>query len=201
MGSFFDWNQRVDVSRRVLPHWSQKEVTCFVTFRLADSVPKRILRQWAERKTLWLAENPPPHDEGQQQAYDREFTRSFHQFLDAGHGDCIFKGAVYSQIVADALSFFDGARYRLGLWVVMPNHVHVLFRTLDDWTPEQILHSWKSFSAKQINLARKSTGQVWQHESYDRIVRSAEELLRIETYIRDNPKNAGIEVAHASWLT
>lgn len=33
-----------------------------------------------------------------------------------------------AKIVADALRHFDGERYELASFVVMPNHVHVLFR-------------------------------------------------------------------------
>ncbi|NBB78725.1 MAG: hypothetical protein GVY36_04670 [Verrucomicrobia bacterium] len=183
-----------------MPHWSQKRVVYFATFRLADSVPKPILEQWKERKDFWLAEHPEPRSEEVQREYHRLFTWTFHDFLDAGHGDCLLAQPSLAQIVAGALRFFDGQRYRLGEWVVMPNHVHALFQTMDDFKPEDILHSWKSFTAKEINKSTRRTGQVWQHESYDRIVRSPAELSRIEKYIQDNPKKARIRVSHASWL-
>lgn len=201
MASFFDWNQPVDVTQRALPHWSQKRVVYFATFRLADSIPAAMLTQWAERKELWLAEHPEPHDAEARREYHRLFTWTFHRFLDAGHGECLLADPANSEILANALRFFDGERYQLGQWVVMPNHVHVVFQTMDERQPKEILHSWKSFTAQQINKTRRSEGQVWQHESYDRIVRSAEELSRIETYIRDNPRKAGVMVHHASWLT
>ncbi len=200
MDSFFDWNQPVDATQRNLPHWSQKRVVYFATFRLADSIPKPMLTQWVERKELWLSEHPELHDEEEQCEYHRLFTWKFHEYLDAGYGACHMADFEYSAVVADALRFFEGQRYTLGDWVVIPNHVHVLFQTRDDWSPKQILHSWKSFSAKKINETLKSNGQVWQHESYDRIVRSASELSRIEEYIRANPTKAGVAVSHASWL-
>jgi REP element-mobilizing transposase RayT len=198
MSAFFDWNQRVDTTQRQLPHWSQKRVIYFATFRLADSIPKPILSQWIERKELWLADHPEPHDEATLSEYHRQFTWKFHDYLDRGHGKCLLANVDDSQIVANVLHFFDGTRYQLGEWVVMPNHVHVIFQTNDEWTPTQILHSWKSYSAKRINEHRKSRGQLWQHESYDRIVRSASELSRIEQYIRSNPGKAGLKVSHAS---
>lgn len=190
----------MDATQRHLPHWSQRRVVYFATFRLADSIPRPILKQWAERKDLWLARHPEPHSEEVQREYNRLFTWTFHSFLDAGYGACLLADDGNSQIVADALRFFDSRRYRLGEWVIMPNHVHVLFQAMDEWKPKQILHSWKSFTAKQINERQDTEGQVWQHESYDRIVRSASELSRIEEYIRDNPSKAGIEVSQASWL-
>ncbi|MGZ0656622.1 transposase [Coraliomargarita sp. W4R72] len=200
MDAFFDWNQRVDQTQRHLPHWSQRRVIYFATFRLADSIPKPILSEWVERKELWLAAHPEPHDEATQREYHWQFTWRFHDYLDHGYGDCLLVNAENSQIVADAMRYFDGKRYQLGDWVVMPNHVHVLFQTQDEWTPKQVLHSWKSYSASRINQCRQSQGQVWQHESYDRIVRSPAEMSRIEQYIRSNPHKAGVEVQHASWL-
>jgi hypothetical protein len=82
-------------------------------------------------------------------------------------------------------------------WVVMPNHVHALVRPLEGNELPMILHSWKSFSAHAANQELKRTGPFWQKESYDHIVRSAEELNRIREYIRRNPVKAGIQVAHA----
>jgi REP element-mobilizing transposase RayT len=97
------------------------------------------------------------------------------------------------------LSFFNGQRYVLGEHVVMPNHVHALVRPLANHDLDRILHSWKSFSANQINKLIGSHGPVWHQESFDHIVRTASQLARIEQYIRDNPKSlpmnkrAGVE--------
>jgi len=199
--NFFDWEQAVSATHRKLPHWSQAEVSYFATFRLADSIPKPILAQWAERKELWLASHSDACSQEEQNEYYRLFTQKFHDYLDHGYGACLLANVENAQLVADALCHFDGQRYRLGAWVVMPNHVHVVFQTLDRWKPKQVLHSWKSFTASVINKRRGHDGQVWQHESYDHIIRSASELVRIEDYIQKNPEKAGVSVRYASWLS
>jgi len=200
MDAFFDWNQPVNVTERNLPHWSQKCVVYFATFRLADSIPKPTLIQWAARREVWLKAHPEPREASEQKEYRRLFTRKFHEYLDSGHGACLLADKANSRLVAEALTYFEKERYQLGDWVVMPNHVHVLFQTLDDWAPKQILHSWKSYTATRINKSVSRKGPVWQHESYDRIVRTAVEFERIRAYIRDNPRNAKAEIHHASWL-
>ncbi len=54
-------------------------------------------------------------------------------------------------VVAEALGYFDGTRYRLQAWCVMSNHVHVVFPIHEDHRLEKIVHSWKSFSANAAN--------------------------------------------------
>ena len=105
-----------------------------------------------------------------------------------------------SAIIADALKHFNGERYKLGAWVVMPNHVHAIITPLKGFDLSEILHSWKSYSAHEINRLLGRTGQLWQRESYDHIVRNERALFKIEEYIDQNPAKAGIEVTHASRL-
>lgn len=89
----------------------------------------------------------------------------------------------------DVLRFFDGQRYELGESVVMPNHAHALVTPWGEHELTDILHSWKSYSAKKINQMCGRQGHFWQKESFDHIVRSPEQLERIAQYIRDNPKH------------
>jgi len=43
-----------------LPHWQQEAVTQFVTFRLADSLPKSLIEEWSSERDHWLADHPKP---------------------------------------------------------------------------------------------------------------------------------------------
>jgi putative transposase len=57
-----------------------------------------------------------------------------------------------------------------------------------------IVGGLKTFSARQINLMRKTTGNaVWQPRFHDRIVRDDHALFVIRRYIRNNPKNWGFD--------
>jgi REP element-mobilizing transposase RayT len=95
-------------------------------------------------------------------------------------------------IVENALRHFDGERYHLDEFIVMPNHVHVLVIPLPPHELSDILHRWKSFTAKEINRLLGRSGPLWQKESFDHIVRSPESLQRFRQYIRDNPRRSGV---------
>ncbi len=197
---FFDPFASVEISRRNLPHWRQGGVTYFVTFRLADSLPQEKLEQLRIEREKWLKTHHEPLSNADKQEYWRLFSKKVEDWLDAGIGSCVLRDPKVAKIVADALQHFDGERYKLGEWVVMPNHVHLLVTPKNGHELTDILHSWKSFTANEINELTGASGAFWQHESYDHIVRSQEELERIEQYIRDNPRKAGITVAQASSL-
>jgi REP element-mobilizing transposase RayT len=72
---------------------------------------------------------------------------------------------------------FDGQRYRLLAWVVMPNHVHVLIETMTGHTLAAVLHSWKSYTAKEANRLLGRTGDFWQPEYFDRFIRDDRHFL------------------------
>ncbi|MCL4871964.1 MAG: Eco57I restriction-modification methylase domain-containing protein [Anaerolineae bacterium] len=190
---FFDPLAPVDIYERNLPHWRQEGVTYFVTFRLADAIPQEKLQQLHEEREAWLKKHKEPHTPAQKAEYHRLFSQRVEEWLDAGMGSCLLADPENGRIVAEALLFFDGKRYRLGVWVVMPNHVHLLVTPLAGYKLEDILHSWKSFTANKINKRLGRSGPLWQAESYDRIIRDEAHLRRVEQYITDNPRKAGIE--------
>jgi REP element-mobilizing transposase RayT len=98
-----------------------------------------------------------------------------------------------SLVVVDALKKFDGSRYRLFAWSVMPNHVHVLFQTVGEIPLAEILHSWKSYSAKMGNRILGRGGEFWQREYYDRLIRNQDEFDRALRYVAENPEKAGLK--------
>lgn len=83
----------------------------------------------------------------------------------------------------------------------MPNHVHVILRPLSSHALEDILHSWKSFTATAANKILGRTGAFWQKESYDHIVRDAHELQRTVKYVQENPSKAGLQNWPWVWPT
>ncbi len=194
--TYFDPCADVDVSRRNLPHWQQEGRTYFVTFRLHDSLPQEKLEALRKNRAEWLDTNPEPWSAAQSQEYHEMFSEKVQLWLDAGYGSCLLKDPALAQIVADALRHFDGERYDLVAWVVMPNHVHVLLTPRPGFALGKILHSWKSFGAHEINKQVGRQGDVWQHETYDHIVRDPDSLWHFAKYIVDNPRHAGLHVPH-----
>ena len=189
--------------RNWLPHWRQPGKWYFVTFRLADSLAQPKLKQWMAERKLWVELHPEPWSEKVDKEYHRRFTARFESWLDAGEGECVLRREDAHLVVAAALRFFatgvtDGdwkspapaPRYELGDFVVMPNHVHALVRPLPPWELEQILHTWKSFSANAVNRLTAKHGPVWWKDSFDHLVRSAEHFAKFQRYIAENPAKA-----------
>ena len=119
--------------------------------------------------------------------------REIDRWLDQGSGSCVLKEPANAKIVADALRHFDGDRYELASFVVMPNHLHVLFRPLEDHALTDILRSWKGFTAREINKRMGKTGALWQDEYWDRLIRSERHFCKVAEYIRENPVNARLK--------
>ena len=105
--------------------------------------------------------------------------------LDEARGSCILRE--HGELVASALRHFDGKRYELQSWCVMPNHVHVMVYIAKGADLPKIVHSWKSWTSHQIGR-----GVIWQREYFDRVIRSPQELSNTRQYIRSNPSKAGL---------
>ena len=186
----FDYGNPLNVSERNLPHWEQLGTTYFVTFRLGDSIPIRIANKIKEERFLWLKNHTEPFSKKDWSEYNRLFSEKLQKLLDVGSGSCILKEPENSNLVRDTLLFFDGIKYKLGKWVIMPNHAHILVTPIADYSLKEITHSWKSFSAMEINKLIGKKGPVWQAESYDHIIRNVSQLCAIEDYIINNPSKA-----------
>jgi type I restriction enzyme R subunit len=147
-------------------------------------VPQAKLSAWKLERDCWLAENPKPHDDRQKSEYYELFSARIENWLDAGQGECALRKPECARIVEGALCYFDGERYDLGEFVVAANHVHVLVSCCQGNELSDIIHSWKSYSATQINRMFGRSGSFWQKEYYDHIVRSAHAAYRMEQYIQ-----------------
>lgn len=178
-----------------LPHWSRNGATYAVRFRLADSLPKKVLEAWLfEREDIVRTAE---HMGRALSEHEEERVRYLHsekveRYLDAGHGNCWMKEDRIAEIVANALWHFDGARYCLIAWCIMPNHVHVVIRPHMGHELSDILHSWKSFTAKKANKILGRKGYFWQAESYDHLVRDEEDYRHCVEYVLSNPGKAGL---------
>ncbi len=191
-------HEPISKSRRNLPHWQQDGRNYFLTWRLADSLPAEKLKVLSEQKATWMLANPEPLDEASEKEYHALFSNKIEEWLDAGEGDCVLKNPAIRKIVDDALLHFDGERYELIASAVMPNHVHVIVHLHPGEDLSKVLHSWKSFSAKEINKVTGKSGSVWQDESFDRIVRSQAHLETLVCYVEENPEKAKLREGEAS---
>lgn len=187
-------NQPLTMYLRHLPHWRQDGATYIVTFRLHDSLPQEKLRALAAYRADWQRRNPAPHTKEQLESLAHETMRRVEHWLDEGMGGCALKDPLASAEVQKALHHFDGQRYELGAYVVMPNHAHAIVRPLlcDTFPLEHILQSWKRHTGREINRLLGTSGPFWQDETFDRIIRDEEHLYRAIQYIGANPRKAGL---------
>jgi REP element-mobilizing transposase RayT len=175
-------------SRGYLPHFDNPQATQHVTFHLADSLPQTVLQRLDdETKSLPISA----------QAVERR--KRIEAWIDAGHGSCILREPAIAAMVQNSLLTFDSQRYRLLAWVVMPNHVHVLFEPLENWTVAKIVTSWKKFAASNIRSTKGGMGPIWHREYWDRFIRDQAHLVRAIEYIQQNPVKAGLAAKPEDW--
>jgi REP element-mobilizing transposase RayT len=185
----------VHIRQRRLPHWEKDAGLYFITFRLADSLPKPVLEKIAERhRILMAARQTGAHLLPSQEVLVAEFSPAkLEEYFDRGAGCCALRDPRIGELMANALRFWDGDRYRLLAWCVMPNHVHVVCRLLPGQELSEVLNGWKSFTARKANNILDRTGAFWQREYYDRLIRDGDELERALRYVARNPERAGLK--------
>ena len=123
---------------------------------------------------------------------EREKLVMIDKYEDSGVGQCFMRDDRVAQIVKDALFYYDGNKYKIIAWCIMPNHVHILISLLKTVSLSEIIHSWKSYSANQINKLLNRTGQVWMMEYFDRYIRDYDHFEKVVNYIHNNPVKAGL---------
>ena len=215
-------------SRRHLPHVNPPGGTLFVTYRLVGSIPQPLLRQyktkceWLQKEydKLQLVSSPElqPHLE-EFESFKREWFLRFEDILDkARTGPTWMKDDNVAKVVAQQLSDLDGKAYKLGAFCVMSNHVHAVFTpflteaSLHEQFDEaghlmfvseypglsQIMHRLKGRNARECNIALSRTGQFWEHESFDHVIRPGK-LMSTVRYVLNNPVKAGLAKDWSDW--
>ncbi len=123
----------------------------------------------------------------------------------------LFEHPAFYEIAANALRRVPEQEHaghvRLDVWVVMPNHAHLIFIFVD-WPdgveaetaapiPFQnaaagslgvVVGQYKKGVTARINQLRKARGTaVWQRGYYERIIRNQRDLNAVRQYIQNNP--------------
>ncbi|CAN5478670.1 transposase [soil metagenome] len=182
-----EWN-----SRRYMPHFDGENLIQHITFHLADSMSAKAL-QAVDQIIATVPED--------QRARERR-TR-IEALVDSGFGSCILREPDVARMVQDSLLHFDGARYRVMEWVIMPNHVHLLVQPMRPWKVGSIVASWKKWTARKIcdhlGANRIDNGPIWHREYWDRYIRDEKHLASAVEYIHYNPVKARLAGKPELW--
>ncbi len=176
-----------------LPHWELNFIAYHVCFRLVDAIPTSQKMQWLEERKQFLEkfsnEHQNPTDD-EMKRFQYLYSEKVEKYLDNGYGSCILRKPDVATIVRNSLEFYEGKKYLLHAWCIMPNHVHVVLQVLGTYALSEILHGWKSFTSHSINNLLSRQGQLWQDDSYNHIIRTLKEFHFQVRYVWSNPDNA-----------
>jgi Transposase IS200 like len=80
----------------------------------------------------------------------------------------------------------------------MPNHLHAI---VDVWqTPLSVLtKKWKGASSRLANRVLGRSGQFWQEDYWDTLMRDADHLARAVRYVENNPTKARLMRDPKAW--
>ena len=188
-------------SRNFLPHFDVPGAIQHISYHLYDSLPKKAVeRMKGEAEALPLSE----------EKRKLALLEKIQTYLDAGYGSCILKHPQVAQVIEKTWFHFDGQRYHLLEWVVMPNHCHVLIEPFEGISLGKIVLSWKNYTARFINKFRASHPEtqgegnstaepVWWRELFDRYIRGERHYQKAKEYILMNPVNAGLVQNPEQW--
>ena len=173
-------------SRGYLPHYDVEESFQFVTFRLADSMPQSVLKRWREEIEAG-------------RIADVDFRKRIEGYLDQHYGSCSLRDRRIADLVRETLLKWDGIKYELIAWVIMPNHVHLLIRVVEGYSLSHLLHAIKSYTAHEANKILNRKGAFWNVESFDRMIRDGRHYTNTIAYIENNPVKARLCGAPNEW--
>ena len=198
---YFDSTAEYAIAERGLPHWTQSGTVCFITWRTDDSLPASVLDRIDDEIAIVLRQNglnPSSNWKEELRRRDSSFRGQVYwdlfatrdKFLDEGFGQCLLSRDPCFKIVIDSLLHFDTDRYFLTDVIVMPNHVHFMAAFVDAESMLKQCEEWKRFTACRINKIAGVSGQFWQRDQFDHLIRSPDQFDHYRRYIADNPKKA-----------
>ncbi len=189
-----------------LPHIQPPGAILFITFRLAESLPKEILHNISDeyaRLTHIISKDGIDIQDAVKQRLKLIFKYDNYLHM-SNTGPHYLKDPEIANMVCDAIHFHDEKMYKLFAYCVMSNHVHIVLKPNhieeNEYVPmSKIMHSIKSYTASEANKILRRKGQFWMNESFDHYVRSDQSFDRIIKYVIDNPVEANLVKSAADW--
>jgi len=193
---------------RHLPHVFAVDKPIFITYRLSFTLPQKVIDQYKQQKEEWhkeLLALPQAERLILLKSKDRRFFDWFDKLI-ANSPDMpslLHKDGI-REIIEESFKHFDGLRYTLLCYCIMPNHVHVLISPLlyedgNIYSISHIVYTWKKFTAVEINKILGKQGSLWQKESYDILVKDDKGFGKVLEYIVNNPVKAKLVDGWQQW--
>lgn len=122
--------------RRNLPHYQPTQAKFFITFRLADSLPRVVIEELlAYKKQLDQAlEKINDQQQKRRLRYEnhRRWFGKYDDYLDrAATGPKWLADPRIAKLVDESIKFRDQKDYHLDAFCIMPNHVHLVIEPLN----------------------------------------------------------------------
>jgi len=178
---------------RRIPHFDAAHTFQFISFRLSDSLPPTVLSDMkaeADMRSTSEKSTAP--------------RTSMEAFLDRGYGCCLLAEPEMAAQLGQAFNYYDGRRYELIAWCVMPNHVHILIKPMTSLS--RIVQGWKTWSARwayqdaqRLHLQMPPNG-FWMRGYWDRYIRDEIHFHAAIAYIHQNPVKAGLCSRAQDWV-
>jgi len=205
--------------RRNLPHYQPPNASYFITFRLAGSLPHKIINNLIslyKNKEILLKDIKDPV-ERRKKTYilKKKYFGTFDKFLDSSNcGPMWLQEDKIAAIMCDAIKYRDNKLYELICYCIMPNHVHLVIRIEEDekgiqnslkseekdlYRITKILQRLKEYTAHEANIILRRKGQFWHRENYDHVIRNDKEFGNIVNYVLMNPVKAGLVKEWTDW--
>ena len=206
-----------EVYRGNLPHFQQPGQDYFVTWILKDSVPKKAVEVYSKRMEQLKNEidilkrnnadtNAIENAKKDYYIIRKKYIAKVDEILDAKTDNIVdLSKSENLNIIYETLTFWEGKRIGNYCFCVMPNHVHWVLRVFEKDTKEkpvyleEIMHSVKLFSARQINIFQNRKGTLWNKESFDTTIRDRIHLYRAIEYTLNNPIKANLVKNREDW--
>ena len=203
--------------RHILPHYQQPGQAYFMTWCLKNSVPPKALSRYTKKLEELKTEIENAHKQKNNQqlmmlleqdyrSVRRQYMKAFDDLLHLQTEPVInLSKPEYTDIIAEALRFFENDKVINYAYCIMPNHVHWVFLTHEKDKKglpvyvEDIMRSVKRHTANKINDLENRKGPLWQEESFDVTIRDDKHLYRAIEYTLNNPVVAGLVQIREDW--
>jgi len=227
--------EKKEFYKHALPHFQQPGQAYFVTWCIKDAVPKKALERYTKQLEILQSQirgydagaaifnrrentrfkiaspDSPTNTEIEKlriQYYSvrKKYIKAFDDLLDAERNPKIdLSKPRNTEILVEALHFWEGKKLVNHAYSIMPNHVHWVLELKEKDENgnlvylQDVLQSVKRQTANQINKAEGRSGTLWQKESFDTTIRDLKHLYYAIEYTLNNPVAAGLIKNRKDW--